>query len=74
MTAKNEALQDWEVDFFWRRAADRWEWEQDNSPEVELLRAETEKEVLSTPMGPFITFHNMTEQQIVDFMRGGELA
>ena len=78
MTSKNEALQDWEVDFFWRRSADRWEWEQDTSPEVELLRAETEKQVTQEKV--WMVFRpvyngvvvplpaNMTDEEIQQFI------
>jgi hypothetical protein len=72
MTSKNEALQAWEVDFFWRHSVDRWEWEQDTSPEVDLLRAETERLVTRfVPVydGPVIALPaNMTDEEVQEYI------
>jgi len=62
MSSKNDALEDWEVDFFWRRAVDRWEREQDTSPEVDLLRAETERLVTQEVRAVFLIVQDPYEK------------
>lgn len=80
MSDLSSSFTDREVDHEFDLQAPAWEYEQERSPEVTLVRAETERLVTQASRYPFrrqrvhglISYTEMTDDELRAFMRGDD--
>ena len=78
MSTLSDIWSDREIEHAWTLEVGTWEEEHERSPEVDLVRAETQRLVTATPRRSFVITANgpviplpyadMTEEEIVDYL------